>query len=89
MKQARAGTLTLCQHQDGPPTLISFLRLRLKQANRILRWPGFRPSTMEGMERSKSALENRMSSCVIRGANVSHVPQGESARDGETNRMLP
>lgn len=28
----------------------------------IFRWPGLRPSTIEGMERSRSALENRISS---------------------------
>ena len=44
--------------------LTSLRMLRLKQQNRILRWPGFRPSTMEGMERSRSARENRISSCA-------------------------
>jgi hypothetical protein len=46
-------------------TLMSFLRLRLKQQYRILRWPGLRPSTTEGMERSKSARLNRISSCAL------------------------
>ena len=42
---------------------MSFFRLRLKQQYRILRWPVFRPSTMHGMERSRSLREYRISSC--------------------------
>ena len=47
-------------------TLMSLFRLRLKQENMILRWPGLKPSTMEGMERSRSARENRISSCALK-----------------------
>lgn len=43
-------------------TLMSFLRFLLKQQYRILRCPGLRPSTMLGMERSRSARLNRISS---------------------------
>ena len=49
---------------EGGPALTSLRMLRLKQQNRILRCPGFRPSTMEGMERSRSARENSISSCM-------------------------
>ena len=49
---------------DRLPTLMSVLSFFLKQEKRILRWPGFWPSTMLGMERSRSARENRMSSCM-------------------------
>jgi hypothetical protein len=44
-------------------TLISFFRFLLKQQYRILRCPGFSPSTTLGMERSRSARLNRISSC--------------------------
>lgn len=44
---------------------MSLDRFLLKQPNRIFRWPGFRPSHIEGMERSRSALENKISSCKI------------------------
>eukprot|EP00962_Isochrysis_galbana_P036431 scaffold12591_cov102-Isochrysis_galbana.AAC.7 len=43
----------------------SFLSMplpRLKQAKRILRWPGLSPSTHDGMERRLSALEKWISS---------------------------
>jgi len=40
-------------------------RLRLKHEKRILRCPGLRPSTTDGMERSRSAREKRMSSCCF------------------------
>ena len=53
--------------------LMSFFRLRLKQQYRILRWPVFRPSTMHGMERSRSLREYRISSC--RAAARSLGPQ--------------
>lgn len=43
--------------------MMSLRRFRLKQAKMILRWPGLRPSTMLGMERSRSARLNRISSC--------------------------
>ena len=46
-------------------TLISFFSIdlpRLKHAKRILRWPGLRPSTADGIERTLSALEKWMSS---------------------------
>ena len=49
-----------------PLTFTSLRMLRLKQQNRILRWPGLRPSTMDGMERSRSARENRINSCKDR-----------------------
>ena len=45
--------------------MISFFIIdlpRLKHAKRILRWPGLRPSTAEGIERTLSALEKWMSS---------------------------
>jgi hypothetical protein len=47
---------------------MSFLRFRLKQQKRILRCPGLRPSTTLGMERSRSARLNRISSCGGGGA---------------------
>ena len=56
--------------------LMSFFRLRLKQQYRILRWPVFRPSTMHGMERSRSLREYRISSC--RAANVHRQATGSS-----------
>ena len=46
-------------------TLISFLMIdlpRLKHAYRILRCPGLRPSTIDGIERTLSAFEKWMSS---------------------------
>ena len=71
-----------CQRKSS--TLMSFFRLRLKQANMILRWPGLKPSTMLGMERSRSARENRISSCNAQGRQGSmHSPDhtGEGADD--------
>ncbi len=46
-------------------TLISFFIIdlpRLKHAKRIFRWPGLRPSTADGIERTLSALEKWISS---------------------------
>jgi hypothetical protein len=45
---------------------MSFLSLRLKHEKRTLRCEGLKPSTMEGMERSRSARENRISSLLYR-----------------------
>ena len=45
--------------------MISFLMIdlpRLKHAYRILRCPGLRPSTIDGIERTLSAFEKWMSS---------------------------
>ncbi len=38
-------------------TLISALSFLLKQANKILRCPGLSPSSIEGIERTLSAIE--------------------------------
>jgi hypothetical protein len=46
--------------------LISLFRLRLKHEYRIFRCPGFRPSSMDGIERSTSARLNRISSRLIK-----------------------
>jgi len=42
---------TPLSHPASCATLISFLSFLLKLAYRILRWPGLRPSTREGIER--------------------------------------
>ena len=49
-------------------TLISFFRLRLKHDQMTFRWPGFRPSATEGMDRMLSAMENRINSRLIKSA---------------------
>ena len=58
---------------------MSFLRLRLKQENMILRCPGLKPSTMLGIERSRSARENRISSW---GYSTAHYLNLESYDGG-------
>lgn len=50
-------------------TLISALSFLLKQPKRTLRCPGLRPSTIDGMDRTLSAIENRMSSLLIKSAS--------------------
>ena len=60
--------------------LTSLRMLRLKQQNRILRCPGLRPSTMEGMLRSRSARENRISSCA-RGSSTFRAGQPLKNKD--------
>ena len=44
---------------------MSDFSLRLKHEKRTLRCDGLKPSTILGIERNKSALENKMSSLLI------------------------
>lgn len=47
-------------------TLISFFSFRLKHAQMTFLCPGLRPSATEGMERMLSAMENRISSLLMK-----------------------
>jgi hypothetical protein len=47
-------------------TLISFFSFRLKHAQITFLCPGLRPSATEGMERMLSAMENRISSLLMK-----------------------
>jgi len=47
-------------------TLISLIKFLLKEPNKTLRWPGFMPSTMDGIERILSAMLYKMSSLLMK-----------------------
>ena len=51
---------------DGHCTLISFFSFRLNHAQITFLWPGLRPSTMERMERTFSAIEKRINSLLMK-----------------------
>ena len=50
------------EYTQAVHTLASFTKFLLKQQKRIFRWPGFSPSTMEGIDLERSAIEKRISS---------------------------